>query len=330
MRTLIYSFVLLILGFIPLVGQDAQISRGTRNERPKGRTQTTQISPLNTTQAPKQNSPETLERLTWQKTLYRKLSLAEEANAVLAYPQRADEERHNLLSLLFQLIAEGRINAYEYIDGEERFIPKYKLNFDELISRFGLAYKSPEDSPSELVKAYYIKEQNYFNQANSRLGRRVLALCPILYDLGDYGEVPKPLFWVRYADIKPYLQNDVVQLSSDNEAMRGTLADFFDLSLYHGEIVKTQTLTGKSLAELSRDSTELKARQAKLEAELKVVQESLSLPDSLILRSSGQAPPTKKIKRQSSAKVSKAKNSSKANSRTKPTTPSQLSARGLS
>lgn len=330
MRYLLYSFFVLSLGLSTLCGQNAEVSRGTRHERPKTRGEREQgQSPRTQIGTPSQQG-QSLERLTWQKTLYRKLSLDAEANAPLAYPQRPQEGQHNLLSLLFSLLAEGQIRAYEYIDGEEQFSPKYELSFADLLTRFALQYQSPEDSPSELVKAYYVKEQHYFDEARARFGSRVLALCPILYDLGDYGEVPKPLFWVKYSELKPYISEQIVQLSADNEALRGTLADYFDIQLYRGEIIKTQSLTGKSLAELSRDSTELKARQAQIEAEIKAVRQSLSLPDSIVLRSQGQAPKAQSPKRSKSSKSSARSYKGKSSKAPKPAPPTGISARNLS
>lgn len=282
MRAYIYTLLMSLMALSQVMAQDAQVRRGTRSatETTKPKTAT---SPLVLT--PPSGDALRSEYFTWQKTLYRKLELSDEANATLIYPHQLLGEKQNLFTLIFKLIAQAKLKAYEYIDGEEILSDKYQLNFADLLSRFQLSYNSPEDIPSREVKAYYIKELNYFDQSKSRLDKRVLALCPILYDLGEYGEVPKPLFWVAFADLQAYLSQDLVQLRGDNEALRATLADYFALSMYRGEVVKTQNLLGKSLTELSQSPEELKKKQADIEAEIRAVGASISLPDSIIQRS---------------------------------------------
>lgn len=290
MNALRYFPLIALLSLSPLRAQHAEISRGNQVEKPRAKTpkQDTALSTKPISIRPGAQAPD-LGRYTWQRTLYREVDLTKPNNAPLAYPMRASERGQNLFARIFILLAEGRLKAYEYIDGEEQYDEAHILPFDALLSRFGLSYERIQDIPSEQVKAYYIKERNYFNQANARYGNEVLALCPILYDLGDYGEVRKPLFWLRYEDLKPFISEGLYVLSPENEAVRGTLVDYFDLSMYRGDIVKTQNPLGRTLAEDSRTPEELQAKREAIERELQRVQGSLSLPDSIVQRSQEQA-----------------------------------------
>lgn len=256
-----------------LWGQDALIRRGDRsNPKISEQTKSTKV----------ETEELATEYFTWQKTYYRKLELSQVANAPLAYPMpRANQKSKNLFTLLFTLASEGKITLYEYIDGEEQLEPEYILSFKDLLTRFGITYQRAEDIPYTELKAYYIKELNYFNQANSTFGKSVLALCPILYQIGEYGETSKPLFWVKYQDLEPFL-TEQRSLSPKNEAVRGTYSDFFRLGLYHGEIVKAQDFTGLSLLERSNNPEELKKQQEVLEQQSEQIRQSLSLPDSVV------------------------------------------------
>lgn len=256
-------------------------------------------------------------RTTWQRTLYRELDLAKPENAPLAYPQRYEAGRPNLTTLLFALIAEGKLTAYEYIEGEEQMTDAYKLSFADLCSRFGITYQSESDAPANEVRAFYLKERHRFDQSKSAFATEVLALCPILYQLEDYGEVRKPLFWVDYRELMPYL-TDEHQLSPSNEAVRGTLRDFFAGGLYRGDIVKTGGAAGRSLSEGLSTKEELDKKREGLERELELVRRSISLPDSVVGRSEQSVRKRQKTPRASKAEQGKGAKapSSKGNSRT--------------
>ena len=55
----------------------------------------------------------------WMRVIYREVDLTKEENAPLYYPTQPMNGQMNLFSTLFQLVCEGRINVYEYMDGYE-------------------------------------------------------------------------------------------------------------------------------------------------------------------------------------------------------------------
>lgn len=205
---------------------------------------------------------------TWQKTLYREIELSSSHNATLLQKHQLIGKTQNLFSLIFNLISEGKLTIYEYLDGTEQLDREHELSFTDLVRRFSV------DAESQAIKAYYIKEINYFNQAQSRMGKEVIALCPILYDQGEHGELRKPLFWLKFEDLSPFLSEDLVSLSKKNEAIRGTLLDFFILGMYQGKIIHTGSLD----SELP-PSTET---SEKIEQKIQSITSNLSLPDSII------------------------------------------------
>lgn len=283
MRTSSIYPLLLAMGLSAtcLSAQEASVTRGRRIPRETIRELGAKTSP----------TTKDLEReyFTWQRTVYRQLNLEDERNLTLAYRDKSRGAMgYDLTTLLFSLAAEGKIKLYEYIDGEEQFDAEHEMPLDVLQERFGLSYTTVADAPIREVRSYYIRELHYFDQARSVQGGRVEALCPILHSTGDYGDVPKPLFWVKYSELKPYL-NAPRPLSAHNEAVRGTYDDFFTLAMYHGEVIKAQGLGAKSLLEQSTTIEDLQQRRTKVEQDLQTIKSGLSLPDSIVTKSMHQS-----------------------------------------
>lgn len=248
---------------------------------------------------------QSMDAATWTRTIYRRIDLEREPNAVLYYPTRPSERSQNLFTQMFRLINSGSLVAYEYLDGQEIFEPEYRIKFRDLLERFRITYTEERgttdsryvvalpDIPSAEVKAYYIKETWFFDQATSHYDVRVDAICPILYDLGDYGEVPMPLFWVTYESLRPYISTQPVMLSSLNNVSQSTLDDYFRLGLYQGEIVKTQNLRGLSLAQTVSSPDSLTIVQKRIEGDLREFRQGLYLPDSVMNANGANSTETK-------------------------------------
>ena len=135
----------------------------------------------------------------------------------------------------------------------------------------------------------------------------MLALCPILSTVGDYGAVNMPLFWVEYEALQPYLSDQLIPLSKQNAAKRASLDDFFTLHLYEGEIIRADHLLGRSLVQSTTSAEELKKEQTRIEDELKAFGSRLFLPDSTLRH----RPSTQKAKK---VRTPKAPSSSKSSS----------------
>lgn len=239
-----------------------------------------------------------IQEANWTRTIYRQLDLTKESNAPLYYPTRTTDASQNLFAQIFKLLSNKRIVAYEYIDGEEVFTSEYKVQFKDLLDRFRINYTLEDkkgdkyhvanaDIPSSEVKSYYIKETWFFDPTTSTYDVKIDAICPILYDLGEYGEVPMPLFWLPYEEIKPFISIEPVMLSSYNNKANATLDDFFRLGLYEGEIIKTKNLLGNTLAQSITSPDSIQVERKRIESELKdfgkqlFVQPSSSPTDSL-------------------------------------------------
>jgi len=110
----------------------------------------------------------------WLRVVYRYLDLSDYRNAPLYYPVQPEPGRTNFFTSIFRLLSEGKIDAYEYVDGNEVFADNYKIDFREFLDRFGIYYEVQDsrivvndaDIPSGEVTGYYVKEAYFFDFRN--------------------------------------------------------------------------------------------------------------------------------------------------------------------
>lgn len=57
----------------------------------------------------------------WMKIVYRQIDLDKVKNAPLYYPEEVIDGQENLFRIILRLLADGELNAYEYLDGREVF-----------------------------------------------------------------------------------------------------------------------------------------------------------------------------------------------------------------
>jgi hypothetical protein len=74
----------------------------------------------------------------WLRIIYRYLDLSDDKNAPLYYPVQPEQGTTNLFTMIFRLLSDGKINAYEYVDGNEVFTDKYQIKFKEFLNRFSI------------------------------------------------------------------------------------------------------------------------------------------------------------------------------------------------
>ena len=274
------------------------------------------------------------EDVVWRRDIYREINLDQEENSGLYYPVEPVGKQLNLFTYVFKLALGGYIPVYEYrLDGNEVLDATAKVDMKTVLDNYHIFYEEKDgklkvdnsDIPSAEVKAYYLKESAYFDQANSSFHVKVLAFCPVMLREDDFGgEASKyPLFWVKYSEVEPFLSRQTVMTSNVNNAATMSLDDYFTLNRYKGKIYKTNNMLGKTLAQVAgNDSTKLTAEQKRIEAELEKFRNNIfgdkekrdSL-DSLAVADPKQAKKAQKERRQKSEKTKAAKSSAKSSSR---------------
>lgn len=231
----------------------------------------------------------------WMRVIYRHLDLDKDKNAPLYFPEENIEGQENLFRIIMRLLANNQIAAYEYLDGREIFNDQYRLKVRDLLDRFHIIYadakgsteKNPKftieesDVPTNEVLSYYVIERWEFDSRSNRMKTVVEAICPVLHRSGDFGgdAVRYPMFWVKFSDLRPWLAQQTIFVSDDNNIPTCTYDDYFNLTMYEGDIYKTRNLKNRSMAQLYPDADDLKRAQDSIQSRLTKWEDKLWVPD---------------------------------------------------
>lgn len=222
--------------------------------------------------------------LAYMREIYRQLDLSKPENTPLYYPEDIIDGQKNLFRLILDLVVDGSVPAYEYLDGREIFSDQYKVNVADMLDRFGIYYttgrgsteRNPKfvieeaDVPTGQVLNYYIIEKWEFDRRSNRMKTRVEAICPVLNRASDFGGESKyPMFWVRYDQLRPHLASQYVFLSDDNNLPQYSIDDYFNLGMYDGEIYKTRNLRNLSMMQMYPDPDDLSRAQDSIDNRLR-------------------------------------------------------------
>ena len=231
----------------------------------------------------------------WMRVIYRELDLDDDKNAALYYPEDITEGQENLFRIIMRLLANGQIKAYEYLDGREVFDEENEIKVGEMLDRFYIMHSDakgstpksprytihPSDVPTAEVLSYYIIEQWEFDNRTNKTRTVVKAICPVLHRAGDFGgeAVKYPMFWVKFADIRPWLSQQPIFIDDDNNLPSATYDDFFKMNMYTGDIYKTRNLKNKSMAQLYPDPDQRRRAQDSIQSRLENYDKNLWVPD---------------------------------------------------
>lgn len=237
--------------------------------------------------------------------IYRAIDLDQDRNAPLYFPEEPVQGQENLFRIIMRLLADGKIKAYEYLDGREVYTDEYKVKLNELLDRFYIPYtnakgsteKNPKvtinenDVPTNEVLSYYIVEHWEYDTRSNRLRPRVDAICPVLHRSGDFGgdALKYPMFWVKMADIRPFLAAQTIFVDDDNNLPTYTYDDFFTLGMYDGKIYKTRNLKNKSMVQMYSNPDDLKKAQDSIQSSLDNFEKKLWVPsrEEIIAKNGG-------------------------------------------
>lgn len=242
----------------------------------------------------------------WKREIYKTLDLKQEKNTALYYPVEPIGDKMNLFTLIFKLLADGKIPAYEYrLDGTEVLTTDSKVKFKDVLDRFHIYHQIKKDAqtrdtlytldnsdiPSNEVLSYFIKEVWYFDQHSSTYNSKVVAICPVLHRSGDFSmDITKyPMFWLNYTDLSPYLVRMNVMTSNLNNTANISLDDYFTTRQFKGDIYKTTNMLNQNLSQYCTTDSAMVKEQKKIEGQLKAFEEHLweSASDTIVKNASG-------------------------------------------
>lgn len=231
--------------------------------------------------------------LEYMREIYREIDLQKEKNAPLYFPEDIIDGQKNLFRIIMEQVVDGKIPAYEYLDGREVFTDEYKVKVGDMLDRFGIYFtegkgsteKNPKyvieeaDMPTGQVLTYYILEKWEFDRRSNKMRTRVEAICPVLTRAGDFGgEARYPMFWVKFDALRPWLAQQYIFLSDDNNKPQYSLDDYFNLGMYEGDIYKTKNLRNLSMNQMYPDEDMLKQAQDSIDRRLREYGKNLWVP----------------------------------------------------
>jgi len=173
------------------------------------------------------------------KRYYRMIDLREKINQPLYYPTIPTlDGRKNFITILLDEIKAGNLTAYDpleptlsttYSDIEGKMGATTKIE-SIVINAAGLTRDTTikEDANLAMVKQLLVYEEWYFDKKLSKLDVRIIAIQPfhMAYDEAAGYVLRKPLFWIRYDEIRDVLAKHEVYIS-DNDAQRISFDDLF-------------------------------------------------------------------------------------------------------
>ena len=227
------------------------------------------------------------EDVVWRRDIYRELDLNDDANAGLYYPVEPVGTQMNLFTYMFKLVMRGQLKAYKYpTSGNEVFNDSARIKPLQFLQDQDIYFERTDrgiriddsDIPSREVMGYYLKESAYYDQASATFHTQVQAVCPILMysdDFGD-GQEKRPLFWVKYEDLAPFLAKQTMMTSNLNNAAVMSVDDYFTKNMYNGKIYKTTNMLGRTLAQVANGNDSImSAEQKKIEEEIKIFESKM-------------------------------------------------------
>ncbi len=196
----------------------------------------------------------------WAKDIWRIVDLNERQNFPFYFPLEKRPNQLNLFNVLLAGIDSNKITAYKTDDIIWNDTLTKKQVFGRVVisdsatiytyDEFGKEHEAKQfmsDTLSgEYIAQYWIKEKWFFDKQRSVMDVRIIAVCPVKYDVSK--EMLIPLFWINYSDARNWL-SQFQTINSKNISEQRTFDELFIKRKFVSVIKKESNMYDREIEE---------------------------------------------------------------------------------